>query len=369
LGRPQPGGIWGNGSNNTNSGNTVLNRPVNSGNTVLNRPISTGNINTGNINSGNISNTTNNVYANQQNFVNTGNRYGGGNAWGGYRDYPGYYPRAYGGWYSGSWTNWPSYPAVWAGAATLGALGFAAADNFSYSNPYATTLTDQAYDYAQPIPAYVESNPAETTVNVNIASDSPPDQVPPTPGVVDPSVAAPAAQPPDQAPADEDPKVKKAIDLFDQARELFKGGDYVGAQIKVDKAVGVLPQDRVLHEFRALVLFARRKYAEAAAALYAVLAAGPGWNWDTLKSFYPDVDTYTRQLRVLEADARDKPNSAEDRLVLAYHYLGLGQKDAAVKELEKVNQLQPGDHLSAQILAALKPKREAADDRPEPASG
>jgi tetratricopeptide (TPR) repeat protein len=339
---------------------------------VLNHPVNNGNINTGNINSGNLSNvgntrnfsnTTNNVYASQQNLVNTGSSFGGGNVWGGYRDAPGYYPNAYGGWYSGSWNNWPSYPAAWAGAAAVGALGYAAADNFSYSNPYATTLTDSGYNYSQPIPVYVQTQPADTTVVVNTSSDSPPDSVPATPGVIDPNAAAPAAEP----PADEDPKVKRAVELFDQAREYFKQGAYVEAQIKVDMAIALLPQDRVLHEFRALVEFARRKYVEAAATLYAVLAAGPGWNWDSLKSFYPDVDTYTRQLRALEAHAGDNPKSAEDRLVLAYHYLALGQNDAAAKELEKVTELQPGDKLSGQILAALKPKPASGDDRPPPA--
>jgi hypothetical protein len=355
--RPRPGGIWGNGSNNTNSGNTVVNRPVNSGNTT------------------NISNTsnnfsnTNNIYASQQNFVNAGNSYGSGNVWGGYRNYPSYYPSSYGSWYSGSWSNWTSYPAAWVGGVALGSLGLAAADSFSYSNPYVTTLTDSVYNYAQPIPVYVESQPADTSVAVNIASDQQPSQILATPGLVDPSAVAPAPQPPpDQAPADEDPKVKKATGLFDEARQLFKDGDYGAAQDKVDKAIGVLPQDRVLHEFRALVLFARRNYAEAAPALYAVLAAGPGWNWDTLKSFYPNVDTYTRQLRALEADARDNPKSAEDRFVLAYHYLALGQTDAAVKELEKVTRLQPGDKLSAQILSALKPKPASGDAPPAPAA-
>jgi hypothetical protein len=333
---PRPGGIWGNGSNNTNSGNNI----VNSGN-------------------------TNNVYNNQQSFINNqqgivgaGNRYGSYGGWGG--SYPGYYPRSYGSWYSGSWSNWPVYPAVWAGGAALTSLGLAASDSFTYSNPYATSVSEPVYNYSQPIPVYVESQPADTTVVVNF----PADEAPATPGLTDPSATAPAAQTPEQPSANEDPKVKKAVGLFDQARELFKHADYTGAQKKVDEAIGILPQDRMLHEFRALVLFAERDYSQSAAALYAVLASGPGWNWDTLKSFYSDVDHYTRQLRALEADTRDKPKSVEDRFVLAYHYFVIGQTDAAVKELEVVTKLQPEDKLSAQMLAALKPKPASSDDRP-----
>src|SRR5262249_19913277 len=189
-----------------------------------------------------------------------------------------------------------------------------------------------------------------------------------------PGVYAPPAPPaeeaaPQAAPAEEDPKVKEAVGLFDEGRELFKRGDYAGAQAKVDRAIGVLPQDRVLHEFRALVLFAQGKSPEAAATLYAVLAAGPGWNWDTLKSFYPDVDTYTKQLRALEAHAKDNPKAADDRFVLAYHYLGLGQTDSAAKMLEQVVSLQPKDQLSAQILGALKPAPPDKDRPPAAAPG
>ena len=43
---------------------------------------------------------------------------------------------------------------------------------------------------------------------------------------------------------------------------------------------------------------------------YAVLTAGPGWNWSTLVGLYPDVDTYTNQLRALEAYVRSNPSSA-----------------------------------------------------------
>jgi tetratricopeptide (TPR) repeat protein len=331
--RPRPGGIWGNGSNNTNSGNNIVS------------------------NSGN----TSNIYNNQQSFVSAGNRYGGVNGWGGYG---GYRPGYYGSWSSGAWSNWPVYPAVWAGGVGLGALGLAAADNFTYSNPYATNLSETVYNYSQPIPTYIESQPVQTVVINGTA-----DQVPATPGLVDPSAAAPAAQPPEEATTSEDPKIKEATGLYDQARESFKRSDYGAAKKMVDKAIGVLPQDRALHEFRALVLFAERDYSNAAAALYAVLAAGPGWNWDTIKSFYPDTDTYTRQLRALEADARDKPKLVEDRFVLAYHYFVLGQTDAAVKELEVVTRLQPEDKLSAQMLAALKPKPASSDDRPAAAPG
>jgi tetratricopeptide (TPR) repeat protein len=150
-----------------------------------------------------------------------------------------------------------------------------------------------------------------------------------------------------------DPKVKEAVAIFDEGRQLFQNGDFAGAQAKVDKAIGVLPEDRVLHEFRALTLFAQQKYPEAAATLYAVLAAGPGWNWETIKTFYPDKEIYTKQLRALESYVREHPTSADARFVQGYHYLMLGHNDAAVKALQKVTELVPQDQLSAQLVKAL----------------
>jgi len=50
----------------------------------------------------------------------------------------------------------------------------------------------------------------------------------------------------------------------------------------VNQAIAKKPSDPVPHEFRALVLFATRQYKPAAAAIYAVLSVGPGWDWATL---------------------------------------------------------------------------------------
>jgi hypothetical protein len=85
-----------------------------------------------------------------------------------------------------------------------------------------------------------------------------------------------------------------------------------------DLALQPYPNDPVLHEFRALCLFALGRYDEAAAALYAVLTACPGWDWATLIGLYPDAGTYTRQLRALEAAIAGNKAVASKRFVLAY---------------------------------------------------
>jgi hypothetical protein len=116
-----------------------------------------------------------------------------------------------------------------------------------------------------------------------------------------------------------------------------------------------MPNDAALHEFRALCLFALQQYNEAAAALYAVLTAGPGWDWVTLSGLYPSVSVYTQQLRALEAYCGQNPSSAPARFVLAYHYLTAGHTLAALQQLKEVTALQPQDGLAPQLARQLAP--------------
>ena len=121
------------------------------------------------------------------------------------------------------------------------------------------------------------------------------------------------------------------------------------------QALAQTPNDTSLHEFLGLVYFAQGKYDQAAEPLYAVLSVGPGWDWTTVSGMYPDVETYTRQLRALEASVRANPNSAPARFVLAYQYLVQGHDQNAVDQLKAAVRLQPGDTLSAQLIAHLQP--------------
>jgi tetratricopeptide (TPR) repeat protein len=122
----------------------------------------------------------------------------------------------------------------------------------------------------------------------------------------------------------------------------------------IDQAIRQTPNEAALHEFRGLALFALKRYDEAAAALYAVLAVGPGWDWPTLVGIYPDVSVYTGQLRALESYVNNNPASPSARLVLAYHYLTQGNTGAGLRQLKQVVALQPKDTLSAQLIQKLE---------------
>ena len=313
VNRPGGGGID-NRPNIGGGGNNIISRPG-GGNIINNHPgIDIGNRpNIGNnTNIGNRigNNTINNVNVNRNNFNNfNGNR----NNW--YRGW-------HNGWYHGSWNYWNRYPVGWiTGAAAVGWL-LGPGETYVYSNPYyvenTTVVQQPALDYSQPLAA----PPATVTSDV---------------------VAA--------APTGEN---QQAVELLDQAREQFKAGDYTKALSTVEQAIKLLPSDATLHEFRALCLFALKRYNEAAATIYAVLAAGPGWDWDTVKTLYPDPKVYTDQLRALEAYQKANPNSAEASFLLAYQYLVLGYPESAAKQLANVTKIKPDDKLSVMLLKALQ---------------
>ena len=70
----------------------------------------------------------------------------------------------------------------------------------------------------------------------------------------------------DAAQVAESPATEQATKLFDEGLELFKSGDYKAALAKFDAALKKLPGDPVVHEVRALTLFALGEYKSAAAA-------------------------------------------------------------------------------------------------------
>ena len=146
---------------------------------------------------------------------------------------------------------------------------------------------------------------------------------------------------------------------FEAARTAFRQGQYDDALNLLDRVVKENPSDTTAHELRALTLFAMGRYDESAATLNSLLAVAPGWSWETMSGLYPNINTYTQQLRDLEAFTKDEPKSAAGRFVLGYHYLVAGHQDAARRQFERVVDLEPKDRVAQQLLSGL----EKADDR------
>ncbi|WP_339910336.1 tetratricopeptide repeat protein [Symmachiella dynata] len=154
--------------------------------------------------------------------------------------------------------------------------------------------------------------------------------------------------------AGEDPQLSDiASNYFAEAREAFYAGDLKTAMDKIELAIKEMPSNSDLHQFRSLVLFSMKQYGQAAASAHVALTAGPGWNWDTLKSLYPSADIYTARLRALE-EARDQnKQDPAIRFLLAYHYLMLNHIESAAKELTQVVALEPRDELAAKMLGTI----------------
>ena len=151
----------------------------------------------------------------------------------------------------------------------------------------------------------------------------------------------------------EDVKRDAAFKMVEQGRKLFISGDYRGALDKYDSAIPSLKNDPVVHELRALALFALGDYHESAATLNALLAVAPGMDWHSMRNQYPTAAAYTAHLRALEAFLRESPNDAAARFVLGYHYLVTNFPDAAAKQFEKVVQLESRDAVAKKLLETL----------------
>ncbi|MCI0362074.1 MAG: tetratricopeptide repeat protein [Planctomycetaceae bacterium] len=257
-------------------------------------------------------------------------------------------------WYHGCWNgNWGNNwyaPVVWG---TVG-WGLGAAYSGSswgygptYYNPYydtASVASVPAYDYSQPV-----------VIENYVTSDA-------SGGTADATGGTAAATQQDS------PEQTAAMQKFDQALAAFKQTQYQQALSEINGALRSLPKDPVLHETRALCLFALGRYKEAAATLNSLLASAPGMDWTSMSSLYGNADDYTLQLRNLETHVKNNPTDAPAIFVLAYHYLVIGQNDTAIRALQEVVKLQPKDATAQRMLAALKPAEPPAAAATPPAA-
>ncbi|NCY01377.1 MAG: hypothetical protein EBX36_00290, partial [Planctomycetia bacterium] len=224
-----------------------------------------------------------------------------------------------------------------------GTLGYGS----GYVNPYyssipAAVVASSPYDYSQPV-----------VVNNYITNDGALSNTTEAAGGA--ATAAPAGN--------------EANAAVDDALAKFKAGDYTAALAGLDRAVKVAPRDSVIHEVRALALFALGRYPEAAATLNAVLVSAPGMDWTTISNVYGSVDAYTAHLRKLEDFCRGNPDSAAGHFVLAYHYLVGGHADMAAEALKVVVAKQPGDLVAKRLLEAITPPEEGKPEASPPAAG
>ena len=257
---------------------------------------------------------------------------GNGYGYGGYGGYGGGYS-SYGGGYGLGYGGYGYRPFGWGlGGWGLGSLYYNSG-YLGYSNPYYNSSYGNYgnYSYSQPIPVYYNSSAVVVQNDPNSASD-----------------------------------------VLNNADAAFQQNDYDRALDITNKGLAQYPDDAVLHEFRALVLFAKQDYQQSAATIHSVLAVGPGWDWTTLSSLYSSVPIYTSQLRALEAFTKANPQDAASRFLLAYHYMSCGHPDAAARHLQQVVKLMPNDRVAVDVLKmvsapqAAKPGETVQQPSPQP---
>jgi len=294
----------------------------------------------------------------------------------------------YGGWYNGCWGgNWgynggwwapfAAGAATWGLASTLGGWGWGYGD-LGYVNPYyggipAAVVASSPYDYSQPL---VLNN---YITNDGSVADGSTDTATVQGGTVQGGTVQGGTVQGGTVTTQATATISDAERLFDTALADFRRGDYPAALAGCDRAVTQSPNDPVIHEVRALALFALGRYPEAAATLNALLATAPGMDWTTMSGLYGSIDSYTDQLRKLEEFCRSNPTSAPGYFVLAYHYLVGGHVDNAAEALRVVVTQQPDDVVAKRLLDAIDPPdvdaaaapaaAAAADTATEPPAG
>jgi tetratricopeptide (TPR) repeat protein len=245
-------------------------------------------------------------------------------------------------WYHGSWGG-----GKWGWARWGGPLGIGSFARWSFGPIYYVSGCGQ---FRNPFLAGAPRAAAEHLDYSQVIEDLPDDEEPPAVSTsTDP--AAPATDPNEETTADrlkylvKTPEVTAGLKAFDAASEAFQAKDYEAALQKTDEALAQLPDDTAIHEFRALIFFARGDYQSAAAIIYAVLAVSPGCDWTTLASRYTDQEEYPRQLRALETFHKSHPESAAAAFLRAYHYTSCRHFEAAVKQYQTTAKLLPDDEL------------------------
>jgi hypothetical protein len=146
------------------------------------------------------------------------------------------------------------------------------------------------------------------------------------------------------------PEVRASLKAFDAATDAFQAGRYDDALKLTEIAIENNPDDPGLHQFRALVQFAKEDYQGAAATLYAVLSISPGWNWTTQSGLYGDSGAFAQHLKNLEVYHKQHPESGAAAFLRAYHYMTCRHSKAAVKQWENVVKSFPGNPLFSQLL-------------------
>ena len=219
---------------------------------------------------------------------------------------------------------------------------------FAY-NPYCAS-------YGEQMP-YVGADPANTTPPYDANADLYPSpsslySTPPakTEGAPSPDAAAKASAGSNQ--------------FARQGEEAFKARDYKAAIRAFRHSLVDDPKNGTLVMMLAQALFAVGEYDEAAGATQQAMLLLPEEKWGVViakdSQLYTNTQDYLDQLKLLEKAVKEKPDEPALRLELGFQYGYSGQAVEAVRELDKLLELEAQDQLARRLrdLVAQKANKE-----------
>ena len=152
---------------------------------------------------------------------------------------------------------------------------------------------------------------------------------------------------------------------------LFHARNYPLVLRRLNRSLTRDPGDRDLLQLRSLTYLAQGDFHSAYTDVFTVLAQDDVWDWSTLRSLFHSGDEYTALYRSLEDRVLANPNAMELRMLLAYHNLVLGHRDAARRHFERVVALDPANDVARRMVTAEQPPQPRGEagsiDRPRAA--
>jgi hypothetical protein len=153
---------------------------------------------------------------------------------------------------------------------------------------------------------------------------------------------------------------------FAHASRLFHARNYPVVLRRLDRALVRDPGDRDLLQLRSLTQLMMGDFKSAYADALVVLAQDDLWDWATLRSLYRSADEYTAAYRGLEDRVIANPNAIETRILLGYHNLVLGHREAATRHFERALALDPSNEVARRMIASEPPPQPRAESVPVP---
>lgn len=149
---------------------------------------------------------------------------------------------------------------------------------------------------------------------------------------------------------------------FEQTIKAFGEADYEKAELAIEQAIKLSPDDIVLPFVYAQVLFAQEKYWQASAILREAIESIPE---DKLSVFFPrglykDDEVLTAQIDTLQVFAESEVYDSQLKLLLGYQLMGVEKFDSSKSYLKEASASELNETAAEKLLDILEQAKEDA---------